>query len=74
MAIKCENLRTVLKYLLHLQPFTITLFQPFMVCTHQPDLLSACCSRSDKLEGSNHKGGAAGLKKRLAGLEIQVGL
>ena len=67
MAIKCENLKTVFKYLLHL-------LEPFMVCTHQPDLLSACCSRSDKLEGSNHKGGAAGLKKRLAGLEIQAGL
>ena len=27
-----------------------------MVCTHQPDLLSACCSRLDELEGSGHKG------------------
>ena len=26
-----------------------------MVCTHQPDLLSACCSRLDELEGLNHK-------------------
>ena len=36
-----------------------------MVHTHQPDLLSACCSRLYELEGSNHKGSA--------GLEIQAG-
>ena len=27
-----------------------------MICTQQPDLLSVYCSRSDQLEGSNHKG------------------
>ena len=65
MTIKCENLKTVLKYLLHL-------LEPSMVCTHQPDLLSACCSRSDKLEGLNHKGG--GIEKKVGGIRNTGGI
>ena len=69
MLIKCENLK-LFKYILHLQP--ITLLQLFMVSTHQPDLLSACWSRSDKLEGSNHKGG--GIEKKVCGIRITGGI
>ena len=31
-----------------------------MVCTHQPDLFSACCSRKVELEGANHTGCSKG--------------